>query len=77
METKIRAFLAIEFYTEIQKSISNFIEKELILFTNIHFTKPENLHFTLQFLGNITEGILPEFSDACTDAALLYKPFKR
>ncbi len=76
METKIRAFLAIELDREIQKNILHCIEKELISFTNIHFIKPENLHFTLQFLGNINKQILPELYDACTDTALLFKSFE-
>ena len=75
METKIRAFLSVSLDDVIKNTINNFIENELISFTNIHWTKKENLHFTLQFFGNITEDIITSLFDVLTDVALSYQPF--
>ena len=57
----IRAFFAVEITEEsiIQHVVK--LQKELELpNTRINFVAPKNLHFTLKFLGNINEDILPD-----------------
>ena len=42
---------------------------------NIKKTKIDNLHLTLQFIGNVDEDIIPEIQNTLNKIAPLYKPF--
>ena len=57
----IRSFFAIELQSSaIIKKIATFQDKLLETGGRIKLVEPENLHFTLKFLGDIEESILPE-----------------
>ncbi len=56
MTEKFRAFIAIDFTDDVRNELTQF-QKELKLQPELHslkWTKPENLHITMRFLGNIT-----------------------
>lgn len=62
MENNFRAFLAIDLSDEAKNAIlkvQKILQKELEVhkksFNKIRWTKPDNLHITLRFLGNISE----------------------
>ncbi|MFH0949492.1 MAG: RNA 2',3'-cyclic phosphodiesterase [Candidatus Aenigmatarchaeota archaeon] len=50
----MRCFVAVDVPEQLKSKISA-IQNELSQFCNAGFTKPENLHFTLKFLGEIDE----------------------
>jgi 2'-5' RNA ligase len=62
---QIRAFFAVDLEDEeIKKKITE-IQSELSLpDTRIAFVIPENLHFTMKFLGDVEEKIVPEIRTA-------------
>jgi len=62
---QVRAFFAVDLKDEeIKKKVTE-IQAELTLpDTRIAFVVPENLHFTMKFLGNVEEKIIPEIQTA-------------
>ncbi|MGD9153234.1 MAG: RNA 2',3'-cyclic phosphodiesterase [Gammaproteobacteria bacterium] len=66
MDKKFRAFFAIDLPENIRTEVTSFMKllKKANPNKNISWVKPENLHITLKFLGNITqlqcEQFLPE-----------------
>ncbi len=73
MSRKQRIFIAINLPEEIKKELSSFQEKwpELPL----RWIKPENLHITLVFLGNINDEELPEIIKVAKEAVSCHQPF--
>lgn len=53
---KFRSFFAIDLSKEVQEQIVNLIDniKKQRKYRNIRWSKPENLHLTMRFLGNIS-----------------------
>src|ERR1043166_2711255 len=73
----IRAFVAIfpdaataEKLSALQRDLKKEIPAE-----NIRWTRPEQIHLTLQFLGNIPRARLPEFQMALSKVAGNASPF--
>ncbi len=51
----MRSFTAVEIPEHIQQTVGDYINKIDSQLTDIKWVKPENLHLTLKFLGDITE----------------------
>lgn len=51
----MRLFIAIDFPLEVKKEITSSIKQLTSQFPQVAWTKEENLHLTLKFLGNIKE----------------------
>ena len=63
----IRSFFAVDLdEKEITKKIVDLQSQLEFPDTRIAFVAPENLHFTLKFLGDIDERILPELEEAAS-----------
>lgn len=56
----IRAFIAIKISADIHKKLRNIQEKLKETATQISWVKPENIHLTLKFLGNVEEKRIPK-----------------
>jgi 2'-5' RNA ligase len=74
---KIRSFVAIEFPSTIQDAI---IWQTTILRKNypnpvIRWVKPENIHLTLKFLGDLAKSDLDVLARSLTDEAKRVEPF--
>ena len=51
---KIRAFIAIDINEETRRAIDDFMKKLRALSLDAKWVKPENIHITMKFLGNIS-----------------------
>ena len=51
----IRAFIAIEISPEAKKTLAELMRELIKSDADVKWVKPENIHLTLKFLGNITE----------------------
>lgn len=73
---KIRCFIALPLTEELQKEIRPMIEKLAEANQGIKWVKPENLHFTLKFLGDINPDQLGKIEGICRLAASQAQPFR-
>jgi len=73
---KIRTFIAIDLPAHLLEQI-NQLQKDLIPFTNLllKWTKPENIHLTLKFLGDVERCKLDEVYKAIREIAYTEVPF--
>ncbi|MFA5075021.1 MAG: RNA 2',3'-cyclic phosphodiesterase [Candidatus Babeliales bacterium] len=55
---KKRLFLAINFDDQILKKLAEY--KKLVKFANVNWTKKENLHITVYFIGNLKTLLIPD-----------------
>lgn len=72
---KVRAFIAINFSQEVKEyllQIMSSLQQETI---KGNFTRPENLHLTLAFLGEMAEDKLPVIKEIMNEMAADYLPF--
>src|SRR5688572_6735852 len=71
----MRTFIAIEIPAEI-KSVLAALQAELRRAgADVSWTKPENLHLTLNFLGEVDERLIVEVKKTCVDLAAEFQPF--
>jgi len=72
----MRIFVAVDLEEEIIKKITSLIEKFGTGGFGINFVKPENLHFTVKFLGEVEEGRLEEIKEKIEEAVKNIKKFE-
>jgi 2'-5' RNA ligase len=72
-----RTFIAIELPSNIRQSIKQHIDQLRAVFPGVRasWTREDNLHLTLKFLGNVPVERIPALSNAVTAAAHEIKPF--
>ena len=71
----IRTFIAIEVPRAIQDKISSLQDALKKEGGKISWVKPENIHLTLKFLGNVEESKIDQIGEALTKAAERITPF--
>ena len=71
MAETIRAFIAIELSDQIKETIRNFQDQLKPLGCDVSWVKPENVHLTLKFLGDVKTKMLPPvmetLANSCRD----------
>ncbi|MDD2554077.1 MAG: RNA 2',3'-cyclic phosphodiesterase [Desulfotomaculaceae bacterium] len=65
----MRLFVAVNFPFEIKKGIGSFIQDLRKIKSDLKWVEPENLHLTVQFLGNVSEDQVPAVTEALNRAA--------
>ena len=75
MAETIRAFIAIELSDQIKETIRNFQEHLKPLGCDISWVKPENVHLTLKFLGDVKTKMLPSVTETLGDVCKDLRPF--
>ena len=73
MEKRHRVFIAINLPAEVKKELGNFYTKHPEL--PAKWTKKDNLHITLEFLGDLTDVEIGEVCLAVKEIAKHHKPF--
>ena len=56
----LRCFIAIEIPETIKKSIADIIDSLKKSGADVKWVSPENIHITLQFLGETEESLIPD-----------------
>jgi RNA 2',3'-cyclic 3'-phosphodiesterase len=73
----IRAFIAIDIPEDVRAAITEAQArlKRVNVGVKVSWTKIENVHLTLQFLGDVEEPVVPKISQALVVVARQYEPF--
>lgn len=71
----MRLFIAIEIPDPIKTELAKLQNELRRAQADVSWTKPENIHLTLRFLGEIAEGRLEALKRVCADAAAEFAPF--
>ncbi len=71
----MRCFVAIELSTEIRSQLAGLQRDLATADAGIRWVKPEHLHVTIKFLGEVADGAIRSVCQAIGEAARLCKPF--
>jgi 2'-5' RNA ligase len=71
----IRAFISIEIPQEVRGKISLIQEQLKTVETPVSWVRPQSIHLTLKFLGNISEDRIPDIKNCMSTAADGIVPF--
>lgn len=71
----IRTFIAAEINEDVADGLANDIASLKTRFPRVKWSRPENLHLTLKFLGDVKERDLEELFDALTGTVTGLAPF--
>lgn len=75
VDEKIRTFVAVGLPEAARRGLSAMMRNVGSAARGIRWTRPENLHFTLAFLGELERGGVDAVREASQEAALACKPF--
>src|SRR5215475_10815429 len=71
----MRTFIAIEIPSEIKSALAVLQTELRRAGADVSWTKPENMHLTLNFLGEVDERRIEEVERACVASAAEFQPF--
>lgn len=71
----MRVFIAIELPVEIKTELATLQNELRQARADVSWTKPENFHLTLKFLGEVAEPQIADITNACGDAAASVSAF--
>jgi len=72
----IRAFIGIKVSTEIQDKLEGIQKKLKKADAHVSWINPDNIHLTLQFLGNIDEAQIPDIETQLRESVSLVNSFQ-
>lgn len=72
----IRTFIAIELSGPVRARAEKIIRQLRVADAKVTWVKPENMHLTLKFLGDVPDNDIPEVCRAVSDAARRFDPFE-
>ena len=72
---EIRSFLAFELPPEIKKTLFNIYRSIRNTALNVRYVKPDNIHLTMIFMGNIPMGLIEPIGEATEKVCQAYGPF--
>jgi len=75
MSQTIRSFIAIELPESVKSLLDNLQQELKNLRLKVGWVRPQNIHLTLKFLGNINPADIENIGGAMADAAAECKPF--
>lgn len=73
---QIRAFIAVELPPPTRDMLAGVVRHLASRVDGVRWTRPESLHLTLRFLGNIDEESVPAVSDAVSRSGASARPFE-
>ena len=71
----MRTFIAIEIPTEVKSALAALQTELRRAGADVSWTKPENIHLTLNFLGEVDERRIGEVENVCVASAAEFQPF--
>ena len=72
----MRTFVAIEISEEARSEIASLQDRLREANAEISWTRSENIHLSLKFLGEVSDRLLVDLASACTAAAAKFPSFK-
>ena len=76
MKDRIRSFIAVELCDEIRPSLTREVDRPRQTEADVRWVKPEAIHITLKFLGEVSRKKLPDVLDTMRDVAAGASPFR-
>ena len=76
MPAVIRSFIAVDVPPFVREEIKNLIDTMRTKTDDFKWVRPENLHFTLKFLGDVPEARIPEIKKTLERISLEAKSFR-
>ncbi len=74
--SKIKTFLSVHLSQRVTSNIANVIEKMAARSNAYNWSKPENLHVAVNFVGEIVDREVPEFCQTVKKFVQPFKPFE-
>ncbi|MBP1690397.1 MAG: 2'-5' ligase [Deltaproteobacteria bacterium] len=74
-EPRLRSFVAIDLADPARSAIVAYLERLRATVGGVAWTRTENLHLTLKFLGDIAAGRIPSLADRLCAVAAATRPF--
>jgi len=74
-DESIRAFLAVELDDGVRTAIAELVQRLRRDPPGVSWTRPENIHLTLRFLGNVSATFIEDYAARLRPAALRLSPF--
>jgi len=73
-----RLFIAVNISDEARRRAAAHIDKLRVSAKDVRvgWERPEKLHITLKFLGNVEDNLVAKVSDAAASVAAIFKPFR-
>jgi RNA 2',3'-cyclic 3'-phosphodiesterase len=71
----MRTFIAIEIPSEVRSALVALQDDLRRAGADVSWTRPENIHLTLRFLGEVDERRIGEVERVCVDSAAEFRPF--
>jgi 2'-5' RNA ligase len=72
----MRLFIAVNFPDEVKQTLGDFIRSLSKVPSDLKWVKEDNLHLTIQFLGNVSQEQVPAVSTALQNSLAGIAPFK-
>lgn len=73
---KIKTFLSVHLSQRVMSNIASVVEKMAARSRAYNWTKPENLHVTVNFVGEILDREVPEFCKTVKEFVQPFEPFE-
>jgi 2'-5' RNA ligase len=74
--SKIRTFIAVAVSAEVRERASDLVERLRASGADVNWVRPENMHLTLKFLGDVVDSQLGDVCSAVARAAARVAPFE-
>ena len=71
----MRTFIAIEIPSEVKSALAALQDELRRAGADVSWTRPENIHLTLRFLGEVDERRIGEVEKVCVSSAAEFQPF--
>ncbi len=76
MKDEIRSFVAVAISAEVRRALGELQATLRRRGLKLRWVPPENLHFTIKFLGNIDPGLVASMGETLREVALKTEPFE-
>jgi 2'-5' RNA ligase len=73
---QIRTFIAVDVSAEVRARANDLANRLRVSDVKANWTKPENMHLTLKFLGDTDETLIPDVCRRVAQAAKPFTPFR-
>jgi RNA 2',3'-cyclic 3'-phosphodiesterase len=73
---KLRTFIAVALPDDLRARAVAVADRLAAVAPNVKWVRPQSLHWTLQFLGNVDQREIAEICAAVAEAALAHEPFE-